>query len=130
MPCGSDQSRWPCWWDLRALVPRVAFFGAVLLLGVMVGAFVTLQTHPGGPLGWGRTPLAYIVILSRLGVPRDAWPAAVTLFIMPMLALDAFVTAFFPFVFPNLPLAAAPTFGGLMLISAADAVTSAWLFRQ
>jgi len=64
-----------------------------------------------------------------LGVPRLEWPAAVTLLVLPTLLLDAFTTAFFPAVFPNLPPAAAPTFGGLMLISAAGAVVSAWLFR-
>src|SRR4051812_28310181 len=65
-----------------------------------------------------------------LHVPRQQWPAAVTLFILPTLLLDAFATAFVPAVFPNLPPAAAPAFGGLMLISAAGAVVSAWVFRR
>jgi hypothetical protein len=65
-----------------------------------------------------------------LGLPRERWPAAVTLFILPTLALDAFAAAFFPTAFPNLSPAAAPTFGGLMLISAAGAVVSAWVFTQ
>ena len=74
--------------------------------------------------------LALIVarLLMRMaGVPADARPAAVTLFILPTLLLDAFSTAFFAAVFPNLPAAAAPMFGGLMLISAAGAVLGAWL---
>jgi hypothetical protein len=67
------------------------------------------------------------LLLPRLGLPRDQWPAAATLFILPTLLLDPFATAFFPQVFPNLPPAAAPTFGGLMLVSAGGAVIGAWL---
>jgi hypothetical protein len=89
------------------------------------------------PDGW-RTVASYIVnalaalIVSRLifrwvGVPPQSRPAAMTLFILPTLILDSFATAFFPYVFPNLPAAAAPTFGGLMLISAGGAVIGAWL---
>jgi hypothetical protein len=89
------------------------------------------------PDGW-RTVASYIVnalaalIVSRLifrwiGVPRQSRPVAMTLFILPTLILDSFATAFFPYVFPNLPAAAAPTFGGLMLISAGGAVIGAWL---
>jgi len=74
------------------------------------------------------------LIVSRLlmrwiGVPAEARPAAAALFILPTLILDAFATAFFPRVFPNLPPGAAPTFGGLMLVSAAGAVIGAWLPR-
>jgi hypothetical protein len=62
-----------------------------------------------------------------IGVPPNLRPAAVSLFILPTLLLDSFATAFFPVVFPNLPMAGAPTFGGLMLISAGGAVVGAWL---
>lgn len=86
----------------------------------------------------GRTVPYYVInailalIVSRLamhwiGVPRESRAAAVTLFILPTLILDAFSTAFFTTVFPNLSPAAAPTFGGLMLISAGGAVAGAWL---
>jgi Family of unknown function (DUF5367) len=67
------------------------------------------------------------LLLRWIGVPREARPAAITLFILPTLVLDAFSTAFFSTVFPNLPTALAPVFGGLMLVSAAGAVIGAWL---
>lgn len=51
-------------------IPRVARYAAVLLTAVMVGAFVTLFTHRGGPLGWGATPLVYIVMLTVVGIAR------------------------------------------------------------
>jgi hypothetical protein len=75
---------------------------------------------------------ALALVVARLamrwiGVPPSVRPAAVSLFILPTLLLDSFATAFFPAVYPNLPVAGAPTFGGLMLISAGGAVVGAWL---
>ena len=52
------------------LVPRLAFYAAALLVVVMLGALVTLFTHPGGPMGWGATPLVYLVLLSLIGAAR------------------------------------------------------------
>jgi len=118
-------------------------YGRVLGAGLGLWVVGTLAFRLGGsaiihPATLARTIPSYIVnatlalVVSRLlfrwiGVPADARPAAITLFILPTLVLDAFSTAFFPAVFPNLPPAAAPTFGGLMLVSAAGAVIGAWL---
>jgi hypothetical protein len=85
-----------------------------------------------------RTIPAYLInaaialVVSRLimawaRIPRETRPAAIGLFILPTLILDAFATAFFPVFFPNLAPAAASTFGGLMLVSAGGAVVGAWL---
>jgi hypothetical protein len=117
-----------------------------LLAGAALWLIGTLVFRLGGlsilqPPTVSRTIPAYLVnfllagLVVRLafpwlGVPRERWPAAVTLIILPTLVLDAFATAFFPAVFPNLSPAAAPTFGGLMLISSAGAVVSAWVFGQ
>jgi len=110
-------------------------------LGLWIIGTVVFRLGPSGLVqepSLARTLLYYVInamlalIVSRLamhwiGVPREARAAAVTLFILPTLILDAFSTAFFTVVFPNLPPAAAPTFGGLMLISAGGAVVGAWL---
>ena len=121
------------------MLRRALLAGLTLwLMGTVVLRFGGNATIP--PPTAARTIPVYLVsfllagLAARLGfrgmrIPREAWPAAVTLFILPTLVLDAFVTAFFPAVYPNLSPAAAPTFGGLMLISAAGAVVSAWVFR-
>jgi hypothetical protein len=120
-------------------------FFKVQLAGLALWIIGTVMFRLAGnaiihPPAAGRTVPSYLVsfllaglmvrlLFPWLGVPRLDWPAAVTLLILPTLLLDAFTTAFFPAVFPNLPPAAAPTFGGLMLMSAGGAVVSAWLFR-
>jgi Family of unknown function (DUF5367) len=92
--------------------------------------------HAPGP----RTALGFAIyfvasallvraVLWRMRVPPDARPTVVSLLILPTLLLDPFSTAYFPIAFPNLPAAAAPTFGGLMLISCAGAVVGAWMGR-
>ena len=52
------------------LVPRLAAYAALALMGVMMGALVTLVTHPGGPMGWGATPLLYLVLLAIVAATR------------------------------------------------------------
>jgi putative oxidoreductase len=52
------------------LVPRFAFYGALLLWIVMMGALLTLLIHPGGPMGWGATPTVYLILLSIVGAAR------------------------------------------------------------
>jgi uncharacterized membrane protein YphA (DoxX/SURF4 family) len=51
-------------------VPRLAFYAALSLAVIMVGAFVTLRVHPGGALGWGATPLFYILALIGIAAGR------------------------------------------------------------
>ena len=52
------------------LVPRLASYAALGLMVVMIGALVTLLTHPGGPMGWGATPLLYLVLLAIVAAVR------------------------------------------------------------
>jgi uncharacterized membrane protein YphA (DoxX/SURF4 family) len=56
---------------ISLFIPRVAAYGALVLAVVMLGALATLMTHPGGPLGWGATPLVYLVAL--LGIAAARW---------------------------------------------------------
>jgi uncharacterized membrane protein YphA (DoxX/SURF4 family) len=55
---------------IALLIPPIAAYAALLLAAVMLGAFITLVTHPGGPLGWGATPLVYLVVLLGLAAAR------------------------------------------------------------
>ena len=68
-------------------------------------------------------------IFDRLGVERDAWPAAATLLMLPTLLLDPFSCAFFHALFPNVVPAAAGVFGGWMLIFCGGAVAGVWIKR-
>ena len=52
-------------------VPRLAFYAALALGVMMIGAFITLRMHPGGPLGWGATPLFYMVVLAAIAAGRS-----------------------------------------------------------
>jgi putative oxidoreductase len=56
---------------IALLVPAIAFYAATLLAVVMAGALVTLLRHPQGPLGWGRTPSVYIILLIIIAVWRS-----------------------------------------------------------
>ena len=55
---------------IALLVPRVASYAAALLAAVMIAAVITLQVHPGGPLGAGGTPAVYVVLLAVVGRVR------------------------------------------------------------
>ena len=62
--------------------------------------------------------------LARRREPAEARGAAIGL-VLPTLVLDAFASAFFPAVYPNLPAAAAGVFAGWMLIFCAAALAGA-----
>lgn len=51
-------------------VPWLAAYAAVVLGTIMTGAFITLFTHPSKLMGWGATPLFYLVIVTSVGVAR------------------------------------------------------------
>lgn len=51
-------------------IPRIAAYAAIVLAVIMTGAFVTLLTHPSKRMGWGATPLFYLVIIAGVGVVR------------------------------------------------------------
>jgi len=65
-------------------------------------------------------------ICRRLGAPRELWPQAATLLILPTLILDPFSCAFFNTVFPNVDPGAAGTFGGWMLICCGGGLAGVW----
>ncbi|HJZ85157.1 MAG TPA: DUF5367 family protein [Polyangia bacterium] len=62
-------------------------------------------------------------ICIRLRLPRDAWPRAAALLILPTLLLDPFSCLFLTTLFPNLDAGAAGAFGGFMLICCGGGVT-------
>lgn len=51
-------------------IPRLAAWAASVLALIMGGAFVTLLTHPSDKMGWGATPLFYLVIVGLVGAVR------------------------------------------------------------
>ena len=55
---------------LGLLAPRLASYASLLLSLVMLGAFATLLSHSGGALGWGATPLFYLVLLAIVAAAR------------------------------------------------------------
>jgi putative oxidoreductase len=52
------------------LVPRTSLYAACSLIAIMLGAFLTLSMHPGNPLGWGATPLIYMILLAGVALRR------------------------------------------------------------
>jgi hypothetical protein len=70
-------------------------------------------------------PLMAIVarrVCSDASLPREQWPAAAIFLVMPSLVLDTFSSAFFPLVYPNIPVQAAGLFGGWILWCCAGAL--------
>jgi Family of unknown function (DUF5367) len=61
-------------------------------------------------------------ICADAALPRESWPAAGALLIMPSLVLDTFSSAFFPIVYPNMSPVTAGLFGGWILCCCAGAL--------
>ena len=117
---------------LRAIIAGIVLWlmGTAMfrfIPGTLIHAPTLGRTIPAYLLYFVVTIVIVRVLLGGLGLRRESWPTAVTLIILPTLFIDAFTTAFFPTVFPNLPEAAAPTFGGMMLIVCAGAVVASWI---
>jgi hypothetical protein len=55
-------------------------------------------------------------------LPREQWPVAAVMLILPGLLLDPFTSAFFAQVFPNIEASASGLFGGWIIISSAGAL--------
>jgi hypothetical protein len=68
--------------------------------------------------------MAFVVrgLCLRFRLPREKWLSGAVAIAAPTLLLDPFSSAFFPFVFPNIPAEAAGVFGGWMLICCAGAL--------
>lgn len=70
-------------------------------------------------------PLMALVVRGlcrRLDLPREEWLSGAVTIAAPTLLLDPFSSAFFSFVFPNIPVQAAGIFGGWMLLCCAGAI--------
>lgn len=52
------------------ITPRFAWYGIAILGIIMAGALTTLATHPGGRLGVGGTPAAYLCVISVIAAIR------------------------------------------------------------
>jgi hypothetical protein len=55
-------------------------------------------------------------------ITEDRWPIAGILLVAPSMILDSFSAAFFPLVYPNIPVQAAGLFGGWILSCCAGAL--------
>jgi hypothetical protein len=108
-------------------------------LGIWLGATLVLRLagqyllRPGG---WGGVLVLFAIsfplmwrlavgLCSRFGLPREEWVRGAVSLAIPTLVLDAFSSAFFPFMFPNMSPAVAGAFGGWMLWCCAGALIGA-----
>lgn len=68
--------------------------------------------------------MAFVVrgLCRRFRLPREEWLSGAVAIAAPTLVLDAFSSAFFQFIFPNIPAEAAGVFGGWMLICCAGGI--------
>ena len=66
-------------------------------------------------------------LLRAVSVPKASWFAAVTVLMLPTLALDPLSCLFFEKVFPKSDARAVATFGGWVLISCVGAVVGVWV---
>jgi hypothetical protein len=119
---------------------RVLIVGFVIWLAASIvlrfaGQYVLL---PGSPtaiaiLLLASFPLMALVarrVCADAAIPREQWPAAGIMLVLPSLMLDTFSTIFFPIVYPNIPGEAAALFGGWILICCAGALLGVSLARQ
>jgi Family of unknown function (DUF5367) len=108
----------------------------VIGLALWLGATVVLRfagqylLHPGSMLASAGLLAASFPLMAFLArricadaaLPRESWPVAGVLLIMPSLILDTFSSAFFPIVYPNMNPSAAGLFGGWILCCCAGAL--------
>lgn len=110
----------------------------ILLIGFLIWLFGTLILRLAGQYFLyprNVTVIALLLIVSfplmalvarRVcsdgAIPREQWPAAAIILVMPSLVLDTFSSAFFPLVYPNIPEQAAGLFGGWILWCCAGAL--------
>jgi hypothetical protein len=69
-------------------------------------------------------------ICADAALPPERWPLGGFYIVMPTLVFDAFASAFFPLVYPNMPESAAGLFGGWMLWCCAGALFGLNFRRQ
>lgn len=119
------------------MTPRLLFLGwAVWAAGTIVlraaGHHLFPPSGSAGTVGLYAASLvgsgAFVAVLCRsLSLPADRWPTAAAIVVLPTLLLDAWTSAFFPVVFPNLPAQSAGLFAGWMLSCCAGALAAALL---
>jgi hypothetical protein len=110
----------------------------LLRTGFIIWLVATLALRFGGqhllrPGDWKGTLILFAVtfpliawlvrrLCVRAGLPQAEWLAGATSLLLPTLLLDAFSSAFFPTVFPNMSPQVAGIFGGWMLWCCAAAL--------
>jgi hypothetical protein len=117
----------------------------LLLCGLVIWGFATVLLRIRGqyilhPDDWQRTLILFAVsfplmawmvrrLCRRFKLPREQWPSGAISVALPTLLLDAFSSAFFPVVFPNMTPEVAGVFGGWMLWCCAGALLGVTLRR-
>lgn len=119
----------------RVLIVGFIIWLAASLVLRFTGQYVLLPASPAAVaiLLFASFPLMALVarrICADAAIPREQWPAAGILLVLPSLMLDTFSTVFFAAVYPNIPERAAALFGGWILISCAGALLGVSLGRQ
>jgi hypothetical protein len=92
-----------------------------------VGQYVLRPANPAATVGLLIASFPLMAFIARricadASLPRNQWPAAAILLVMPTLVLDTFASAFFPLLYPNIPPQAAGLFGGWMMWCCAGAL--------
>jgi hypothetical protein len=119
----------------RVLIVGFIIWLAATIVLRLTGQFVLLPANPAAVaiLLVASFPLMAIVarrICTDAAIPREQWPAAGILLVLPSLVLDTFSTILFPVVYPNIPAKAAALFGGWILICCAGALFGVNLARK
>jgi Family of unknown function (DUF5367) len=119
---------------------RVLIVGFIIWLAASItlrftGQYLLMPASPAAVaiLLLASFPLMALVarrVCADAGIPREQWPAAGIMLVLPSLVLDTFSTIFFPMVYPNIPGEAAALFGGWILICCAGALLGVSLARQ
>ena len=116
----------------------------LLVLGILIWLAATALLRVAGQHIVPATPRATLITFAvsfpimawvarracrRFQLPRAEWPVGAIALAAPTLVLDAFTSAFFPAVFPNIPPDSAGIFGGWMLWCTAGALFGATVGR-
>src|SRR5579862_3413137 len=91
----------------RALMLGIVFWVLGTALIRLAGQYLLRQAHVVPTLRLYAISFILMALLipricGRLGLPRERWPMAAGMLILPTLILDPFACAFFTSVYPNL----------------------------
>jgi hypothetical protein len=119
---------------IRLVLYGLAIWGAATIALRFAGQHLL---HPGD---WKGTLILFAVsfplmawivrrLCQRFQLTREQWVMGAVSVLLPTLLLDPFSSAFFPFVFPNMPPEVAGVFGGWMLWCCAGALVGVTIRR-